>query len=488
MRLALFFLVLLPLGVGAQQTQKDSLRHLLGEPLADTMRVDVLNKLGNISLAYSTDTLVKYSLEALELATELGYKKGRAEAFKNLGVGYYLKGSYELGLNQFIEALKISEQIGNKELMSRIRHNIGAVYFTQENFKLAVVNITEAYKIAEEIGDSTSMATEQLTLCSCFERLEEPNRAIHYCEQTLKYFKRHHLEERTAHAYHYLGQSYILLKSFDEALSYFWMSKDLVENGQYNSVGCDLYRDMGDLYVKLDNYDSSMYYYKKTMHVFEHYDNAQSKKMLYYSLSKHYERENQIDSAFYYNKEYANLLQNDFKARVRDQLSSVQAYYELELNRNELMLSHEEIKSRNTIIIAISMGVIILIALLLIIWRFYVLKQTANQALKNLNRKITIQSLKLTQANDEIKRINENLETIVEERTKEIQHKNEILIEYAHSNAHKVRGPLARILGVLSIINLTIHDTEFRELTDRIQENANELDGVVREINQRLEE
>jgi signal transduction histidine kinase len=210
--------------------------------------------------------------------------------------------------------------------------------------------------------------------------------------------------------------------------------------------------------------------------------------MLYLSLFKYHERNNQLDSALYYNKQYANLLQNDFKARVRDQLSSVQAYYELELNKNELKLSHEEVKSRNTTIIAISIGVGILVVLLIIVWRFYLLKQTANQALKNLNRKISIQSLKLKQANDEISRINENLEGIVNERTLEVQKKNEILIEYAHSNAHKVRGPLARILGVLSIINLTIHDSEMRELTDRIHESAKELDEVVREINQKLEE
>ncbi len=488
MRLALFFLVLCSLGVSAQQVQEDSLRQVLNNQLADSARVNVLNNLALLSLSHSIDSLLVWGHNALTLAREIDYQKGIAEAHKNLGMGYYLKGSYDIGLGQFIEALRISEKIGDQALMSRIRHNIGRVYFSQENYSLAVTNISEAYQIAERMGDSTAMATEQLSLCSCFENLGEPNRAIYYCDLSLNYFGKHGLEERSGLAYQYRGQSYVQLNKIDDALTDFWKAKSLVKKYNFNSVGCDLFREMADLYLSLGKFDSSRYYFNKTIEVLSTYDNKQSQRKLFSSLQTYYEKINEPDSALMYSKEYTILLQDDFKARVRDQLSSVQAYYELELNKNELRFSRAELKRRNAIISSISIGACILVVLLIIIWRFYAMKKKANNELTKLNNTISSQAHKLQVAHDEIQRINENLEDIVDERTLEIKEKNKILVEYAHSNAHKVRGPLARILGILSIIELTIHDEEIRDLSDRMHESARELDGVVREINQRLEE
>jgi signal transduction histidine kinase len=81
---------------------------------------------------------------------------------------------------------------------------------------------------------------------------------------------------------------------------------------------------------------------------------------------------------------------------------------------------------------------------------------------------------------------NNHLEKMVEERTNKVREQNERLIRYAYTNAHHLRGPVARLLG---LIQLSKMDTELNHefLFDRVQEQVLELDEVVRDINRELE-
>jgi ligand-binding sensor domain-containing protein len=93
----------------------------------------------------------------------------------------------------------------------------------------------------------------------------------------------------------------------------------------------------------------------------------------------------------------------------------------------------------------------------------------------------------LAEKNEEIATMNTNLERIVDERTKVLEEQNKRLSKYAFINAHKLRAPLASILG---LINLFIHDAvteQQAEMSRHLLKSANALDRVVRSINRMLE-
>lgn len=89
----------------------------------------------------------------------------------------------------------------------------------------------------------------------------------------------------------------------------------------------------------------------------------------------------------------------------------------------------------------------------------------------------------LAKLNEELSTLNEVLEDKVKDRTRKLQQQNEQLKAYAFTNAHKVRGPLSRILGLC----LLREDPAFRkapqQLFGLIEQSAEELDDVVRELN-----
>lgn len=91
-----------------------------------------------------------------------------------------------------------------------------------------------------------------------------------------------------------------------------------------------------------------------------------------------------------------------------------------------------------------------------------------------------------TQGN-EIKRINENLEAIVFDRTKELETKNAALEEYAFINAHKLRSPVASILGLTNLMKKIQMNEEARIVMDHIHDSTEKLDAIVRSITRAIE-
>jgi ligand-binding sensor domain-containing protein len=88
---------------------------------------------------------------------------------------------------------------------------------------------------------------------------------------------------------------------------------------------------------------------------------------------------------------------------------------------------------------------------------------------------------------EEIKGINENLEMLVNERTAELEKKNKALEEYAFINAHKLRSPVASILGLVYLLKKTPLSDEAKDINRYLQQSADELDDVVRSITKAIE-
>lgn len=88
---------------------------------------------------------------------------------------------------------------------------------------------------------------------------------------------------------------------------------------------------------------------------------------------------------------------------------------------------------------------------------------------------------------EEIKGINENLESIVKERTYELERKNKALEEYAFINAHKLRAPLARILGLVHLMKKNDTSEDEKIYMEHLQLASRELDTVVGSITEAIE-
>jgi ligand-binding sensor domain-containing protein len=106
--------------------------------------------------------------------------------------------------------------------------------------------------------------------------------------------------------------------------------------------------------------------------------------------------------------------------------------------------------------------------------------QTKTEEIQAQNEEIMAQA-------EEIQGINENLEMLVKQRTAELEKKNQALEEYAFINAHKLRGPVASILGLLNILSKCNPEDDTKVIREHLYHSAAKLDGVVRSITKAIE-
>jgi signal transduction histidine kinase len=104
----------------------------------------------------------------------------------------------------------------------------------------------------------------------------------------------------------------------------------------------------------------------------------------------------------------------------------------------------------------------------------------ARLALKASNEEIQAQA-------EEIRGINDNLELLVRQRTLELEKKNKALEEYAFINAHKLRAPVASILGLVNLITKQPLNQETRDITEHLKDSTQKLDSIVSSITKAIE-
>lgn len=110
-----------------------------------------------------------------------------------------------------------------------------------------------------------------------------------------------------------------------------------------------------------------------------------------------------------------------------------------------------------------------------------------NQELEQKGKVLEQRNKELIASENRMNEINAHLEQIVEERTNNVKDKNAYLIKYAFANAHHVRGPLARILGLLQLSKLE-QPVDHQFIFEKIEKEAGEIDEVLKTINKELEE
>lgn len=110
--------------------------------------------------------------------------------------------------------------------------------------------------------------------------------------------------------------------------------------------------------------------------------------------------------------------------------------------------------------------------------------------LSELNKKsdeIKAQNEELSKSQSTLNLMNENLEELVGKKTQNIKRQNEVLTKYAYTNAHHVRGPVARILGLIYLSKIE-KEVNYPLLFEKIENETNQIDNIIRSISSDLEE
>jgi signal transduction histidine kinase len=107
-----------------------------------------------------------------------------------------------------------------------------------------------------------------------------------------------------------------------------------------------------------------------------------------------------------------------------------------------------------------------------------------NKKSKENNKKLTVLNEEVSFQKQNLDRINQKLEEIITERTKDLIFKNQKLSEYSSHLSHQIRGPIATLKGLLMLISGNM--VESKEVIPQIKKCVDEIDEQIMDINQAL--
>jgi signal transduction histidine kinase len=166
-----------------------------------------------------------------------------------------------------------------------------------------------------------------------------------------------------------------------------------------------------------------------------------------------------------------------YVSNVTDKISLLESQHnQLEKQKeSELIIARQ----RYTQTLFLASSIVALLAFFVIFLLIKNMKKTqlTNNELTRLNQEISTQK-------DDLDRTNQNLEEIIEDRTKDLKIKNKKLSEYSSHLSHQIRSPVATLKGLMLLENDNLIDQG--EFVEQMAKCINDLDDKIMNINENL--
>jgi len=188
-----------------------------------------------------------------------------------------------------------------------------------------------------------------------------------------------------------------------------------------------------------------------------------------------------------------------------------------QLAEDKISLQESRLRQQYMLLIGGLIGIALLTVLVLVYYRFYQRIKLLNVSITEKNTRIEAQSTRLQEVNTELNQlyrevseqkeeiqsqanelaeshksvsdINRDLERIVAEKTLELRNTNEELakhnnelLQFSYTVSHNLRGPVARLLGLSTIVQTEKDAEQARQWISLIHKTANDLDLIIKDL------
>ncbi|MGB5229629.1 MAG: adenylate/guanylate cyclase domain-containing protein [Eudoraea sp.] len=221
----LIVLSLLFLALGSlwgQNAQIDSLKNIVQTGQQDTSKVAALNALSSELIQNDElDQAKSYADQAITLADQLDFKKGKAYALKNKGLAEYYQSNYKEVLNNWTQSLKTFEVIQDTLGIANLALNLGVVYYDQGSLAKALDYYLQSLSFSEKLGDPIRITSALVNIGGVYSQMEENDKALSYYQQVEPYLSNlNNLNIQSTYLMG-IGEVYSKRNDNDNALKYY---------------------------------------------------------------------------------------------------------------------------------------------------------------------------------------------------------------------------------------------------------------------------
>ncbi len=447
---------------GDPDSLEELLRHASGRE-----QVDLLLDMSHAIWYDSFDESLNYATRSYNLARELDYREGMADALNRIGNIDYLLGNYESVVDTYLQAVEIAVALGDYRRLGIYLNETGVLYLELTRYDSAEVYLLKALIAKEEHGD-TEMIVETLNNLGILYRdigqyslsMEYLNRQLDILEQSGSIGRLPLIHMQIGEVFHFQEQYNGSLKHFLKSLKYAeetadtqsiamsyhhiarsWLAKGSYDNALANiNKSLDLAKALSLQPMLKDNYSLLFQYYKET----GGYEAALDYLTIYSRMKDSIRKQNLITRY--------NQLERVFDIKQQNRR------IELQQKENEIqqlqMGRHDDLR-----VLLLAMLLILVTLKIIIIYRFTIIHQT-NRILKKKNY--------------ELEKITDKLRL----STLSLEQLNATKNRFFSIIAHDLKNPFNALLGFSEIITTSfnqLREHEIREYVSIVHQSSQNL-------------
>lgn len=417
------------------QPKIDSLFQVLRTARQDTNKVLLLYELSREFFNSDIDRAEKYSNRALFLSEKLGYKKGIALSYNNLGIINYYKAIYSVALSYHDRSLELMSEIGDKKGMAGSHNNKGAVFTQQGNYSQAIEEYLSSLHILEEIDDKEGVGRSYNNIGLVYYLQGNYSQAKDYYSKALNIFEQFDNEAMISDILNNMGIVSYEEGKYDESLEFHFRSLNTREEVGNQRGLASSYTNIGDVYAAQETFAKALEFQKKALAIQEELGDkkgmlsslkgigtvlsltGQNKEALEYmeevkriaadigakkelrdtydDISNIYTRMGNFKEALSYKNQYAQMNDTLFSEQTEEIATNMEAKFENEKKAREIEnltqkteIQELQLARNNILIISFTIGLILALISVVIYARTNREKRKAMELLQEQNNNI----------------------------------------------------------------------------------------------------
>jgi len=461
-----------------------------------------LNKYA-LSLVYTNpDSALFYANEAYRISFGQNDSLEIANSLTSIAAVYWAEAKYNLSLKLYFNALANYEQLEDTTGILRCYNNIGEVYKKLKSYSNTKRYLQKVQDLYPAYFPNKTPVLNYINFAELFLEQKNYDSAAYYLNKA----KLAPDKELSINHYATINYNYAILSkdtaNYNLANTFIEQSIHFAQIAKNDRKLSEAYNIKGEILIAENIHSQAVEYFEKALALsiqlkHEHLELRIHKNL--YLLN--FEKGNTINAITHILR-YTELKDRIYTSSISRQSAEFETVYELEkIEEQNTVLQLKQ--AANDSIIKYQIGFIVLALIALVIAVYFVLainkqRRYLKQALSQLEDKSKVvekQKLKIEKQsrntnalNHELTLLNKNLESRAHEIAREIDVKNKKMNKYAFMNAHKLRAPIASIIGLINLFGKNITPEDEATMISMLKESAHNLDNVVHEIKDVIDE
>ena len=382
----------------------------------------------------------------------------QAQTWLLAGKGYLHFEQFERAMHNLVQAAMLFGQLQDSLSLLDCSIQIGSVLQAHGDMENAIWHHQKALEIAERLGQDTLLATIKFDIGLNHLGMGNHHAARVYLEESLRLTRFFHSERESIGPLNALGETLLELGEYAKAENTFIHALDLSDKYQDRRGVAESNWGLGAMFLKQNHFPKAKAFLENSIQISEEYGFEKILLKSYKLCTELYIELGEVEKVTQYTSLFEALQEEVVDTVQRKMVLSHHVLYDYEDLADHSMRIDKDLQIKLTELKAkrAQIQVAILIGVLLLVLAAFSYRQSVAK-----------------------QRTNQHLERLVSQRTEDLQLANEELDTFAYRTAHDIRGPVARLLGLIQVASHENDPDQTKHFLELLQSEAVAMDVML---------